>query len=83
MLDASSLDSIEDNIRSLSIPKENIFEAETESGDSEIDKIILETRSLNVLYGGKYAIKDVNLRIPRNSVTAIIGPSRFYGALIG
>jgi phosphate transport system ATP-binding protein len=73
MWDKNSLDSIEDNIRSLSMPGENMFE--TESSDTEMDKIILETRKLNVLYGGKYAIKDVNLRIPRNSVTAIIGPS--------
>jgi phosphate transport system ATP-binding protein len=38
-------------------------------------KTIIETKNLGVLYGSKYAIKEVNLLIPRNSVTAIIGPS--------
>ncbi len=38
-------------------------------------KVILESKNLSVLYGSKYAIKDVNIKIPRNSVTAIIGPS--------
>jgi phosphate transport system ATP-binding protein len=42
---------------------------------SEMNKIVLEIKNLGVLYGDKYAIKDVNLMIPRNSVTAIIGPS--------
>jgi phosphate transport system ATP-binding protein len=54
--------------------KENIQESEIRDR-SEMDKIVLEVRNLNVLYDDKYAIKDVNLRIPRNSVTAIIGPS--------
>jgi phosphate transport system ATP-binding protein len=39
------------------------------------DKIILRSIDLNVLYGDNYGIKDVNIMIPRNSVTAIIGPS--------
>jgi phosphate transport system ATP-binding protein len=38
-------------------------------------KVILESKNLSVRYGSKYAIKDVNIKIPRNSVTAIIGPS--------
>lgn len=42
---------------------------------SEMNKIALNIKNLGVLYGDKYAIKDVNLMIPRNSVTAIIGPS--------
>ena len=39
------------------------------------DKYIIETRGLGVLYNGKYGIKDINLKIARNTVTAIIGPS--------
>ena len=35
----------------------------------------IETRDLNVSYGSFRAVKDVNLPIPPNSVTAIIGPS--------
>ena len=35
----------------------------------------IETRGLNVSYGSFRAVKDVNLPIPPNSVTAIIGPS--------
>lgn len=44
-------------------------------GMVETPKIILKTKNLAVVYGTKFAIKDVNLLIPRNSVTAIIGPS--------
>ncbi len=40
-----------------------------------MDKVILESIDLSVSYGSKYAIKDINIKIPRNSVTAIIGPS--------
>src|SRR5438128_8650865 len=32
-------------------------------------------RDLNVFYGTKHAVRDVNLDIPANSVTAFIGPS--------
>lgn len=35
----------------------------------------LEIRNLRVYYGSFLAIKDVNLSIPRNQITAIIGPS--------
>ncbi|RMF32130.1 MAG: phosphate ABC transporter ATP-binding protein [Candidatus Nitrosothermus koennekii] len=38
-------------------------------------KIVLEARNLSVLYGDTFGIKDINLKIPRNTVTAIIGPS--------
>ena len=38
-------------------------------------KVILESKDLGVLYGNKYAIMDVNIKIPKHSVTAIIGPS--------
>ena len=41
----------------------------------EDDKIILRSIDLNVLYGDNYGIKDINIMIPRNSVTSIIGPS--------
>jgi phosphate transport system ATP-binding protein len=32
-------------------------------------------RGVNVFYGDKHALKDVNLDIPENAVTALIGPS--------
>jgi len=38
-------------------------------------KVILESKGVGVLYGNKYAIRDVNIKIPKYSVTAIIGPS--------
>jgi phosphate transport system ATP-binding protein len=36
---------------------------------------VFDVRDLSVLYGGAAAIKDVNLEIYRNMVTALIGPS--------
>jgi phosphate transport system ATP-binding protein len=35
----------------------------------------IESRDLNVYYGAFRAVKDVNLRIRRNRITALIGPS--------
>ena len=35
----------------------------------------VEARNVNVHYGAKHALKDVNVRIPERSVTAFIGPS--------
>ncbi|MDX1746517.1 MAG: phosphate ABC transporter ATP-binding protein, partial [Halobacteriales archaeon] len=36
---------------------------------------IIESRHIDVWYGDDQALRDVNLRIPERSVTAIIGPS--------
>jgi len=36
---------------------------------------ILEVRNLDIYYGDFLAVTDVNLRIPRHKITAIIGPS--------
>lgn len=35
----------------------------------------LEAKKLNVYYGEVHAVKDVNLRIRKNKITALIGPS--------
>lgn len=37
--------------------------------------IRMETRNLNVFYGEKQALFDVNLKVERNQITALIGPS--------
>jgi len=39
------------------------------------ESVILEMRQLSVYYGPAQAIREVNLKIPRHRVTAIIGPS--------
>ena len=39
------------------------------------EDICLETRNLNLFYGQKQALFDVNMTIPRKRVTAFIGPS--------
>lgn len=46
-----------------------------EVGASPHDRYIIEARGLNVYYGSFRAVKDVNLKIERHKVTAIIGPS--------
>ncbi len=38
-------------------------------------RVIVETVDLAVRYGKRYAIMDINLKIERNKITAIIGPS--------
>jgi phosphate transport system ATP-binding protein len=35
----------------------------------------IEVKDLNLWYGEKQALKNINIRIPKNSVTAFIGPS--------
>ncbi|BAJ51273.1 phosphate ABC transporter ATP-binding protein [Candidatus Caldarchaeum subterraneum] len=42
---------------------------------SDSDKVVVETVGLTVVYGRKYAIKDINLKFERSRITAIIGPS--------
>jgi len=39
------------------------------------NNIILESRDLNIYYGNFRAVRDVDLSIERNKITAIIGPS--------
>jgi len=39
------------------------------------NKILFEVENLNLWYGASHALKDVNLKIESNSVTAFIGPS--------
>ncbi|MGL4283030.1 MAG: phosphate ABC transporter ATP-binding protein PstB, partial [Eubacterium aggregans] len=38
-----------------------------------MDKIV--TQNLNLFYGDFHALKDINLRLPENQITALIGPS--------
>lgn len=40
-----------------------------------VDETKIEVKNLNFYYGGFHAIKNVNMRIARNKVTAFIGPS--------
>lgn len=35
----------------------------------------MKLRNLNLFYGEKHALKDVNLNIEKNKITAFIGPS--------
>src|SRR3989304_1693946 len=39
------------------------------------EKYILEARDVNVYYGGFQALKNINLGIHENKITALIGPS--------
>jgi phosphate transport system ATP-binding protein len=68
-----NLGRVQDNVTIVST-KTHIQKPDTTDG-IDMDKIVLECKNLAVAYGDKHAIKDVNLMIPRNSVTAIIGPS--------
>jgi phosphate transport system ATP-binding protein len=44
-------------------------------GTVTVDNPIMSARDVNVYYGDKHAIKNVNLDIARNQVIAMIGPS--------
>ena len=49
---------------------DNVKDKDDEKIESKV-----RTRDLNVFYGDKQALFDVDLEIPRNQVTALIGPS--------
>ncbi|MDK2808194.1 MAG: phosphate transport system ATP-binding protein [Clostridiales bacterium] len=40
-----------------------------------MDKIKIETKRLNLYYGDNHALKDINMAIRNNTITALIGPS--------
>ena len=41
----------------------------------ENEKITMETKNIDLYYGGKQALKGINMQIPHNRVSAFIGPS--------
>ena len=40
-----------------------------------VETPILQAKHLNLYYGEKQALKDINIDIPHNEITALIGPS--------
>lgn len=50
------------------------IDAERRLPDSPVNPV-METRDLNVFYGGFHAVHDVNLAYGRHEITAMIGPS--------
>lgn len=46
-----------------------------QSMQNETKRIVYDTKNLNLWYGSNHALKDINLSIEENEVTAIIGPS--------
>lgn len=63
----------------LKIQEEKAFVKTIQTGENpEIEvpgNIVYDTRNLNLWYGDHHGLKDVNLSIYENEVTAIIGPS--------
>lgn len=45
------------------------------AGNMDNKKVVYDTKDLNLWYGEGHALKDINLAINENEVTAIIGPS--------
>lgn len=41
----------------------------------QAEPVLIQTHRLNLFYGQKQAVKEVNIAIPAHSVTALIGPS--------
>lgn len=53
----------------------NVQVKNEEKIESATKKVVFDTKNLNLWYGEDHALKDVNLSIHENEVTAIIGPS--------
>jgi phosphate transport system ATP-binding protein len=55
---------------------EKLFEGtDRKKRDIASEDICVEVKDLNLYYGSDHALKDISLKIARNSVTAFIGPS--------
>ncbi len=62
----------------LTIEKKNNkrkIEKNQSTSNASNKKNVFETKDLNLWYGDDHALKEINLSIPENEVTAIIGPS--------
>jgi phosphate transport system ATP-binding protein len=68
----SSATSSSDTVRGVSLRTDN-----SEAGSSGLpaQEMIMEARELQVHYGDYLAVRNVNLQIHRNEITALIGPS--------
>jgi len=56
--------------------KEKVLSMNTEQSiEKQEKKLVYDTRNLNLWYGDNHALKDINLPVNENEVTAIIGPS--------
>ncbi|MGE8636625.1 MAG: ATP-binding cassette domain-containing protein, partial [Achromobacter piechaudii] len=40
-----------------------------------MSEILLQARNLSISFGGLKAVQDVNLAVPRGSLTALVGPN--------
>jgi phosphate transport system ATP-binding protein len=59
-----------------SIEKEMMFKIPMQvEKETRIDGVAIEARRLNIYYDNFLAVKDVDLQIAKNKITAIIGPS--------
>lgn len=61
-----------DTVRGVSLRTDN---AQAGSAGLPTQEMIMESRDLQVHYGDYLAVRDVNLKIHRNEITALIGPS--------
>ena len=59
------------------IDKMNVNKSSNDKEGSNLSKkdIVFDTKGLDLWYGEDQALKNINLEIPENEVTAIIGPS--------
>jgi phosphate transport system ATP-binding protein len=53
----------------------NIKAGNQNTGNKDAKKVVYDTKDLNLWYGEGHALKNINLAINENEVTAIIGPS--------
>ena len=44
-------------------------------GSAGDERTIIDAKHLNLYYGDNHALKDINIDIPANRITALIGPS--------
>jgi phosphate transport system ATP-binding protein len=54
---------------------ENISQTQAETGEKKSTSTILEIRNLHFSYGENLALKNIDMKIFRNRITALIGPS--------
>lgn len=48
---------------------------ETEQKTASPENLVFDIQHLNLFYGKHQALKDINMKVKRNEITALIGPS--------
>jgi phosphate transport system ATP-binding protein len=71
----TDINTVNDKHSPVRIPGISVDSLNAKNRESSQRETVISLDDLNVFYGDFHAVRDVNLRIPKNSITSFIGPS--------